>query len=52
MSTQKVSAGEVRQRLSRLVDQVQAGDEAVVLRRGLAVGRLVRPEREEALFPT
>lgn len=45
MSTRKVSIREFRQRLRYLLEQVQAGDEVVVLRRGVEVGRLVRPER-------
>jgi antitoxin (DNA-binding transcriptional repressor) of toxin-antitoxin stability system len=51
MSTQKVSVREARRRLPRLLDQVQAGDEVLVLRRGVEVGRLVRPERKMAPLP-
>jgi len=51
MSTQKVSVREARQNLRRLLDQVQAGDEVVVLRRGVEVGRLVRPERKTTTLP-
>jgi prevent-host-death family protein len=48
MSTQRVSIREVRQRLRHLLEQVQSGDEVIVLRRGVEVGRLVRPERTKA----
>ena len=51
MSTQRVSVKEARQRLRHLLDQVQAGDEVVVLRRGVEVGRLVRPERTRMALP-
>lgn len=51
MSIQRVSTREARQRLRHLLEQVQAGDEVVVLRRGVEVGRLVRPERAKAPLP-
>jgi prevent-host-death family protein len=51
MSTQRVSVREARQGLRRLLDQVQAGDEVVVLRRGVEVARIVRPERKGAQLP-
>jgi antitoxin (DNA-binding transcriptional repressor) of toxin-antitoxin stability system len=51
MSTRTVSIRVVRQRLRQLLEQVQAGDEIVVLRRGVEVGRLVRPERTKAPLP-
>jgi len=51
MGTQKVSVRDARQHFRRLLDQVQAGDEVVVLRRGVAVGRLVRPERKAIPLP-
>lgn len=51
MGTHKVSVREARERLCRLLDQVQAGDEVVVLRRGVEVGRLVRPERKAPPLP-
>ena len=51
MSVQKVGMREARQRLRLLLDQVQAGDEIVVLRRGLEVGRLVRAQRRIAPLP-
>lgn len=51
MGTHKVSVREAREGLRRLLDQVQAGDEVVVLRRGVEVGRLVRPERKSPPLP-
>ncbi len=51
MSTQRVSIREARERLRHLLEQVQAGDEVIVLRRGVEVGRLVRPERTKAPLP-
>jgi len=51
MSTRKVGIREARQRLRLLLDQVQAGDEIVVLRRGIEVGRLVRPQRRIVPLP-
>jgi antitoxin (DNA-binding transcriptional repressor) of toxin-antitoxin stability system len=45
MGIHKVSVREAREGLRRLLDQVQAGDEVVVLRRGVEVGRVVRPVR-------
>jgi len=51
MSTQMVSIREARQRLRHLLEQVQAGDEVVVLRRGVEVGRLVRPKRARVPLP-
>jgi prevent-host-death family protein len=51
MSTHKVSVREARGGLRRLLDQVQAGDEVVVLRRGAEVARLVRPKRTSPPLP-
>lgn len=51
MGTQKVSVREARQHLRRLLEQVLAGDEVVVTRRGVAVGRLVRLERKTIPLP-
>lgn len=51
MSTQKVSVREARESLRRLLDQVQAGDEIVVLRRGIEVGRLIPPRRKMPPLP-
>jgi prevent-host-death family protein len=47
----RVSVREARQNFRRLLDQVQAGDEVVVLRRGVEVGRLVRQKRASARLP-
>ena len=51
MNVHTVGIREVRQRLRQLLNQVQAGDEVVVLRRGVEVGRLVRPKRMKAALP-
>jgi prevent-host-death family protein len=51
VGTRKVSVREAREGLGRLLDQVQAGDEVVVLRRGVEVGRLVRAERKPPPLP-
>jgi prevent-host-death family protein len=52
MSVHKVSVREARQHLRRLLDQVQAGDQVVVLRRGVEVGRLVPPQRKPVCPPS
>ena len=51
MGTERVTVRETRQNLRRLLDRVQAGDEVVVMRRGVEVGRLVRPERKSPPLP-
>ncbi|PYV20235.1 MAG: hypothetical protein DMG27_23525 [Acidobacteria bacterium] len=51
MSVRKVSVREARQHLRRLLDQVQAGDEVVMTRRGVEVARLVRPQRKPVRLP-
>jgi len=51
MSTQRVSVREARQGLRQLLDQVQAGDEVVVLRQGVEVARIVAPKRKTTLLP-
>ena len=51
MGTHKVSVREAREGLRHLLDQVQAGDEVVVLRRGVEVGKIVRPERKAPPLP-
>jgi antitoxin (DNA-binding transcriptional repressor) of toxin-antitoxin stability system len=51
MGTHKVSVREAREGLRRLLNQVQAGDEVVVLRWGVEVGRLVVPERKPPPLP-
>jgi prevent-host-death family protein len=51
MSTYRVSVREAREALRRLLEQVQAGEEVVVLRRGVEVGRLVGPQRKTGPLP-
>jgi antitoxin (DNA-binding transcriptional repressor) of toxin-antitoxin stability system len=51
VGTHKVSVREAREGLCRLLEQVQAGDEVVVLRRGVEVARLVRPARKSPPLP-
>ena len=51
MSTHKVSVRGAREGLRRLLDLVQAGDEVVVLRRGVEVGKLVPPDRKTLPLP-
>jgi antitoxin (DNA-binding transcriptional repressor) of toxin-antitoxin stability system len=51
MSTHKASVRRARESLRRLLDQVQAGDEVVVLRRGVEVGKLVPPDRKILPLP-
>lgn len=51
MATHRVSIRETRQRLRRLLEQVQSGDEIVVLRRGVEVGRLLPPKRKPGDLP-
>ena len=51
MSVRKVSVREARQHLRLLLDQVQAGDEVVMTRRGVEVARLVRPQRKPVRLP-
>lgn len=51
MSIHKVSVREAREGLRRLLDQVQTGDEVVVLRRGVEVGRLISPRRKTPSLP-
>lgn len=51
MSIQRVSVREARQHLPRLLDQVKAGNEVLVLRRGVEIARLVRPATESAALP-
>ncbi len=51
MGTDRVSVRETRQRLRRLLDRVQAGDEVVVMRRGIPVGRLVQAQRKSPPLP-
>ena len=51
MSTHRVNIRQARQSLRHLLDQVQAGDEVVLLRRGVEVARLVRPQPRTATLP-
>ena len=51
MATRKVSVREARRHFRLLLDQIQAGDEVLVLRRGIEVGRIVRPEQKKAPLP-
>ena len=51
MSVQKVSVREARQHFRRLLDQVGAGEEVIVLRRGIEVGRLTKPKRKNVRLP-
>jgi len=51
MGTHKVSVREARETLRQLLDEVQAGEEVVVLRRGVEIARLVRPERKSPPLP-
>lgn len=51
MSVLKVSVREARQNFRRVLDQVRAGDEVVVLRRGVEVGRLSGAKREPMRLP-
>jgi len=51
VSVVKVTVREARQNFRRLLDQVQTGDEVVVLRRGVEVGRLTRPKQKPARLP-
>ena len=46
-----MSVRRAREGLRRLLDQVQAGDEVVVLRRGLEVGKVVSPDRRTPPLP-
>ncbi|HMD98737.1 MAG TPA: type II toxin-antitoxin system prevent-host-death family antitoxin [Terriglobia bacterium] len=51
MGTRSVGVREARQHFRRLLDKVQAGDEIIVLRRGVEVGRLVQPKRKHVRLP-
>lgn len=51
---QKISVTKVRSDISRLLDEVQAGDEVIILRRGKPVARLAQVNslpKEGLLFP-
>ena len=47
----RISVKEARQRLRALLNQVQAGEEIVVLRHGVEVARLVPPPRRRSRLP-
>ncbi|MGH9326773.1 MAG: type II toxin-antitoxin system Phd/YefM family antitoxin [Terriglobia bacterium] len=51
MSQHKVSVREARENFRRLLDQVQAGDEVIILRRDVEVARLAGPQRSRARLP-
>ena len=51
MGTRRVSVRKVREDLRRLLDEVQAGDQVVVLRQGVEVGRFALPERKAPPLP-
>ena len=48
---QKVNVKEARARLKELLEQVEAGEEVVLLRRGREVARLVPPKGERRPLP-
>jgi len=51
---QKISVTKVRRTLGRLLDEVQAGEEVIILRRGKPVARLTQVEslpKEGLRFP-
>ena len=51
MSVRRVSVREARQHFRRLLDQVEAGEEVIVLRRGVEVGSLTKPRRKNVRLP-
>ena len=44
---QKVTAKEARRNISHLLDQIKAGEEFIILRRGKPVARITRVEDQE-----
>ena len=48
----KINVKEARSKLSSLLDQVETGDEVVILRRGKEVARLVSPKAKTDLLPS
>lgn len=46
-----VNVRDARERISQLLDRVQAGDEVIILRHGKPVARLVGPAPRRASFP-
>ena len=51
MGRHEVGVREARKDVRQLLDEVKAGDEVIVLRRGFEVGRLIRPERKAPPLP-
>jgi prevent-host-death family protein len=51
MSVSKFNVREARLQFRRLLDEVQAGGEVVVMRRGVEVARIVGPERSPGPLP-
>ncbi len=47
----EISVKELRSELRRVIDQVEAGEEMTITRRGKVVARLVPPESEPKEFP-
>lgn len=48
----KVSVKEARQNLRELIEQVAAGEEIILLRRGKEVARIVPPKRSRKKLPS
>ena len=48
----KVSVKEARENLRELIEQVAAGEEVILLRRGKEVARLVPPQRSRRKLPS
>ncbi|MCF8036224.1 MAG: type II toxin-antitoxin system prevent-host-death family antitoxin [Desulfobacteraceae bacterium] len=44
---QKVNVKEARRNISRLLDEINAGEEIIILRRGKPVARMLRIETQE-----
>lgn len=45
-----INVRDMRERISRVLDRVQAGEEVIVLRRGKPAARIVRPAAEHSAF--
>ncbi|ALO46376.1 type II toxin-antitoxin system Phd/YefM family antitoxin [Pseudohongiella spirulinae] len=48
---QKINVRETRERLSALLDAVEAGEEIIILRHGKPVARLTTPQSDNVCFP-
>ena len=48
----EINVKDARSQLSALLDQVEVGDEVIILRRGREVARLVPPRGEDRLLPS